>query len=50
MYGIFYTYKIFINMNLKSLIREEIDDLDWIKDIEVEKFNKSKISLNSYSV
>lgn len=33
MYGIFYAHKIFINMNLKSLIREEIDYFDWVKDV-----------------
>lgn len=25
--------KIFINMNLRKIIREEMDDLDWIKNI-----------------
>lgn len=40
MYGIFYTYKIFINMNLKSLIREEIGDLDWISDTNPSRSDK----------
>ena len=34
MYGIFYAHKIFINMNLKSLIREEMDNsLEWIQNV-----------------
>tara|TARA_R110002020_G_scaffold73616_4_gene188841 strand:- start:458 stop:1786 length:1329 start_codon:yes stop_codon:yes gene_type:complete len=32
MYGIFYAHKIFMIMNLKGIIREEIDDFGWIKD------------------
>jgi|32_taG_2_1085360.scaffolds.fasta_scaffold00163_5 hypothetical protein len=35
MYGVFYTHKIFIVMDLNKLIREEIKsmDFDWVKDV-----------------
>ena len=29
---------IFISMNIRRIIREEMDDLQWIKDVDASKF------------
>ena len=30
--GASFSFKIFISMNLKRIIKEEIDDFDWVKE------------------
>ena len=36
-------YMIFINMNLKRIIKEEIDGLEWIKGV-FSKYTKNELS------
>lgn len=38
-HGVFYAHKIFINMDLKRIIKEEMDDFDWIRDINYYKYS-----------